>query len=195
MKKFLFLTITLLTLAACSAHTIIAADVDVLSLADDPDSLKGDVTIPGNIHLYVPDADDNLYTPDGGYLVEGLPALNDLYGFEIKLAVLIKNTGSGELTLDVDFRLSSHDDTTNIYDHIKDVSLASDTIKLNAGESKVLRLESSLERDDPNLSLISNEGFRIGVSLTATGSTSAYYELTEFNILVKERPFDFLPHP
>ncbi len=195
MKKLALLTLALVALTACSAHTIVVADVDLLSLAGDTDGLTGDLTVSGNVQVYIPDADDNLFTPDGGYLVDGLPTLSDLYGFGVDLVVSVENNGSGPLTFTADFRLSAADDIANIYDGADDVSLASNTIDLGPGESGTVELTATLERGDANLALIDDQGFRVGVSLAATGNTSIHYELTGFRVIAKQRPFDLIPPP
>jgi len=195
MKKTFLLFTALIVLTACSAHTIVAADVDLLSLASDSEGLSGDLTVPGAIQIYVPDADDDLLTPDGGYLIDNLPTLSELYGFGISLTVEVKNTGSGPLTFGADFRLASADDSTNIYDGNNDVSIASDSVDLDPGESGTVELNATLSKDDPNLSLITENGFRIGVALEATGSTTVQYELTSFRVIVEQKPFDLIPPP
>lgn len=195
MKKLLMLALALAALTACSAHTVVVADVDLLSLSGETAGLAGDLTVSGNVQIFVPDADDNLFTPDGGYLVDGLPTLEDLYGFGIDLVVEVENTGSGPLTFTADFRLSSTDDSTNIYDGAEDVSLASSSINLEPGESGSVELTAVLEQGDPNLALISDQGFRVGVSLAASGTTSVHYELTSFSVVAKQRPFDLIPPP
>jgi len=195
MKKLLLIIFTLAVLTACSAHTIIVADVDLLSLSDETNGLSGDLTVSGNIQIYVPDADNNLFTPDGGYLVDGLPTLDDLYGFGVELTVAVENTGTGPLTFTADFRLSSADDIANIYDTLEDVSLVSKSIDLNPNESGTVKLTANLERGDPELSLITSNGFRVGVSLAASGNTSVHYELTGFRVIAEQRPFDLIPPP
>ena len=194
MKKNI-LILLLFALAACSAHTIIVADVDLLSLAGAADELSGDITVPGNIQVYLPDADDNLLTPDGGYLIDGLPVLENIYGLGIELEVAVKNTGSGSLSFSTDFRLSAADDNLNIYDTIKDVSLAKDSLDLDPGDSGIIKLAATLEQGDANLSLISNDGFRVGVALAASGNTTAHYEITGFKVIAKQRPFELIPPP
>ncbi|WP_457637060.1 hypothetical protein [Oceanithermus sp.] len=196
MKKLsILLALAVAALTACSAHTIVAADVDLLSLIGGSNELSGDVTIPGSIQIYVPDADGNLATPDGGFLVDNLPVLEDLYGFGVDLVVAVKNTGTDQLTFSADFRLSSADDSANIYDGVEDVSLASSSVSLGPGESSTVELSANLEKGDPNLALISNQGFRVGIALTASGTTSVHYELTNFKVFIKQRPFDLLPPP
>jgi len=195
MKKLLLLTVSLLALVSCSAHTVVVADIDLLSLAGDSTTdLSGDVTVPGSIQLYIPDADGAPYAPDGGYLVGSIPALSSINEFEISLAVDVENTGSGPLTFTADFRLGKADDSANIYDDVDDVSLASSTVDLAPGESGTVELAASLG-DDPNLDLITNDGFRVGVELAASGSTSVHYELTKFKVVAKQRPFDLIPPP
>ena len=196
MKKLLMLAVSLLALVACSAHTVVVADIDLLSLAgDDAIGISGDVTVPGSFQLYIPDADDAPYTPDGGYLVGSIPALSSINEFEIALAVDVVNTGSGPLTFTADFRLSKPDDSANIYDSVDDVSLANSTVDLAPGESGTVELTASFGNNDPNLDLITNDGFRVGVELAANGNTSVHYEITEFKVVIKQRPFDLIPPP
>jgi len=194
MKKFFLLTL-LAALTACSGHTLIVADVDLLSLAGDTAGLSGDLAVTGSAQVYVPDSDNNLATPDGGYLVGGLPTLDDLYGFGVELTVAVENTGAGPLTFSADFRLASAADSTNIYDGSGDVSLASKTITLDPGESGQVELAATLERGDANLALISDQGFRVGVSLAASGTTTVHYQLTAFRVIAEQRPFDLIPPP
>jgi len=196
MKKLLLLTISLLALVSCSAHTVVVADIDLLSLAGDTAAeLEGDVTVPGSIQLFIPDADGAPYTPDGGYLIDGIPALSSINNLAISLAVAVENTGSGPLTFTADFRLGKADDSSNIYDDVDDVSLASSTVDLAPGENGTVKLAAEIDGDDPNMELVGSDGFRVGVKLAANGSTSVHYRVTEFRIVAKQRPFDLIPAP
>ena len=195
MRRLFLILASLAVLTACSAHTIVVADIDLLSLAQGTGGLEGDFNVPGNVGLYVPDADNNPYAPDGGYQISDLPALDHIYGLGVDVVVNIKNTGSGALDLQAEFRLAPADDNVNIYDGVEDVELANASLHLGAGEQGQLRLQATLEKGDQRLALITSDGFRIGVHLQVTGSSSVHYQLSKFNLTVEQRPFDLIPAP
>lgn len=195
MKRLYLLPLLALALAACGAHTMLVADVDVLSFMDSA-QLEGDLNVPGGtIAVYVPDADGDPLSADGGQLVNQLPLLDALHSFAVQVTVEVKNNGSGVLQIDADFRLAPESDSSNIYDGANgDVSLISDSLQLNPGEQRTLTLEKELAQGDPELSLITNSGFRVGMQIKVTGSGTVHYKITGLRLQLKQRPFDLIPN-
>jgi len=196
MKKLLLLLATLAVLTACSAHTVVVADLDLLSFAQGTEGLEGDLNIPGSIQVYVPDADGDLATPDGGQLISDLPALDVLSGLGIDFVADVENTGSAPLDLQANFRLAPTSDSSNIYDGIGgDTSLTNSSLHLDAGASGQLRLQIHLQKGDPALDLVTGDGFRLGVELRVNGSSTIHYQITGFHVVLEQRPFDLIPEP
>ncbi len=191
MKRWIALATLLVALSACSGRTVVTAEVDVLSFLDAAD-LTQELTVPGSIEVYVPDADDNLTTPDGGYLVDSMPLLDQLTGFGVRVEIELENTGSGALDVAASFRLAPASDSTNIYDGNNDVALVEATASLAPGATQTVVLEASLAQGDPNLDLITGDGFRIGLDVRATGSSTVRYRLTGFALTLSQRPFDLI---
>ncbi len=195
MKKLLLLLATLAVLTACSAHTVVVADLDLLSFAQGTEGLEGDLTVPGSMQVYIPDADDNLATPDGGELISDLPALDELHGLGIDVVADVENTGSGPLDLQADFRLAPASDSSNIYDGAGDTSLTNTSLHLDAGASGRVHLEAHLQKGDPALDLVTSDGFRVGVEIQVSGSSTIHYQVTGFHVVLEQRPFDLIPEP
>ncbi|WP_456411217.1 hypothetical protein [Oceanithermus sp.] len=191
MKRWIALATLLVALSACSGRTVVTADVDVLSFLDEVD-LSQEVTVPGSIEVYLPDADDNLFTPDGGYLVDSVPLLDQLTGFGVRVEIELENTGSDTLDIAASFRLAPASDSANIYDGNNDVALAEATASLAPGATQTVVLEASLAQGDPNLDSITSDGFRIGLDVGITGSSTVRYRLTGFALTLSQRPFDLI---
>jgi len=195
MKKLLLLMAALAVLTACSAHTVVVADLDLLSFAQGAEGLEGDLTVPGNMQVYIPDADDNLATPDGGELISDLPTLDELHGLGIDVVADVENTGGAPLDLQADFRLAPASDSSNIYDGVDDISLTTSSLHLDAGASGQLHLRAELQKGDPGLELVTSDGFRVGVELQVSGSSTIHYQVTGFHVVLEQRPFDLIPEP
>jgi len=193
MKRLYLLPLLVLALAACSAQTQLVADVDVRSFVDAAD-LEGDLAVPGSIEVYVPDADGDLLTPDGGQLVDWLPVLDALSGFAVLVTVEVENTGSGALQVAAEFRLAPAADSGNIYDGAQDVRLAEGGFQLDPGASRTITLEAELAQGDAAMDLITDSGFRVGMNISATGSSTVHYRITGFRLQLKQRPFDLIPN-
>ncbi len=191
MKRWIALATLLVALSACSGRTVVTAEVDVLSFLDTAD-LTQELTVPGSIEVYVPDADDNLTTPDGGYLVDAVPLLDQLTGFGVRVEIELENTGSGALEVGATFRLAPASDSVNIYDGNDDVALADASASLAPGATQTVVLEATLAQGDPKLDLITGDGFRIGLDVRATGSSTVRYRLTGFTLVLQQRPFDLI---
>jgi len=194
MKKLIFLLLSIIVLIGCSAHTLYTVDFDLLALIDDPEIISGDVYIPGSVRLYLPISDGNLLNPDNGYLISPAPAFSDIYGFAVDFVLDFTNTGTSPLSIAADLRISNIEDA-NIYDHITDKSLVSDSVTLNPGETSSIHLATTLDRDDQRLSLIDYRGFRVGLMLSINGTTTAHFQADSFRIIIKQRPFDLIPPP
>lgn len=192
MKRWIVLATLLAALSACSGRTVVTAEVDVLSFLD-ASSLDQELTVPGFIEVYVPDADDNLVTPDGGYLVKSVPLLDRLVGFGVRVEIELENTGSGQLEILASFHLAPANDSANIYDGNDDVSLTDTSVSLAAGTTQTIVLEAAIAQGDSNLALITGEGFRIGLYVRANGSSTVSYRLSGLTLTLQQRPFDFIP--
>ena len=192
MKRLFFLPLLALALASCGAHTVAVADVDVLSYIDSAD-VEGDLNVPSSIVVYVPDADSNLITPDGGRLVDQLPLLEHLTGFAVQVAVEVQNTGSGSLQVASEFHLAPASDSSNIYDGNQDLKLTEASFQLDPNTTRTIRLEAELAQGDAGMDLITQSGFRVGLSIAATGASTVHYRITGFNLQLKQRPFDLIP--
>ena len=192
MKRLFLFSLLLLTLAACSARTLLVTDVDVLSFVNAAD-LEGDLTVPGSVQLFVPDADGDLLTPDGGRLVDQLPVLDALSGFAVRVTVEVENTGGGALQVAAEFRLAPASDSTDIYDGVQDLKLAETGFQLDPGARRTITLEAELTQGDAGMELITQDGFRVGMKIAATGASSVHYRITGFDLQLKQRPFDLIP--
>lgn len=192
MKRLFLFALLLLTLAACSARTLLIADVDVLSFVSAAD-LEGDLTVPGSVQLFVPDADGDLATPDGGRLVDQLPLLDALSGFAVQVTVEVENTGGVALQVAAEFRLAPASDSTNIYDDVQDLKLAETGFQLDPGARRTITLEAELTQGDTGMELITQDGFRVGMKIAASGGGSVHYRITGFDVQLKQRPFDLIP--
>jgi len=192
MKHWFFLFLATALLAGCSARTVFVADVDVLSFIS-AEQLENDLVIPGSIQAFVPDADDNLTTPDGGQLLNRLPLLEKLSAFAVQVSVEVENTGSGTLDVSSEFRLAPVGDDKDIYDGVDDMKLAEASFHLAPGSKDTITLTAELEKGDPAMRLITNEGFRVGMKIKALGTSTAHYKITDFSLLLKQRPFDLIP--
>ncbi|GEM_PF-1498124 len=195
MKKTLLLLGILVAMTACSGKTVLTSKVDVLSFVNSSggSQTSGDVNVPGSIRIYVPDADGNILSPDAGLLVDGVPVLQDLYGFAVELKIAVKNTGSSPITASADFRLARAADDANIYDGHDDSSLSHASISLAPGASGTVSLNAVLRQGDPQLDLVNQDGFRIGVELDASGNGDIHYEITSFIVSLQQKPFSLIP--
>ncbi|HGY09884.1 MAG TPA: hypothetical protein ENK37_07520 [Oceanithermus profundus] len=192
MKRITALLTLAVLLAACSARTVLVADVDVLSFVDSSE-VEGDLAVPGSIDVYVPDADDNLITPDGGQLVTQAPLLDRMSGFAARIAVEVRNDGATDLSVSGAFHLAAASDSANIYDGTDDLKLAEVELTLPAGATQTLELNVELDEDDPALDLLSADGFRVGMAIHASGNGQAHYRIAAFSLVLKARAFDLLP--
>lgn len=192
MKRWIMFSLLIALFAGCSGRTTLIADVDVLSFVDSS-QLEGDLTVPGSITVYVPDADGDLSTPDGGELVDQLPVLDQLAGFAVQVSVDVENTGAGNLDVDAAFHLAPASDAANIYDENGDVALAQTGFQLAPGERRTIELNAELAKGDAAMDLITGDGFRVGMRIQATGASSVHYKITGFAIQLKQRPFDLIP--
>jgi len=194
MKKIKYFFLLLIILFGCSANTLYTIDFDLLTLLDDPNSMSGDLYIPGSIQAFLPDSDGNPLNPDGGYLINASPTFSDIHQFVVAIELEISNLGTSSISIALDLRLSNVDDA-NIYDQITDVSLAADSVILDPGDTVMMQLSTSLDSEAPKLSLIDPRGFRIGLMLSTSGSTTIHFQAESFRIIIKQRPFDLIPPP
>jgi len=193
MKRLYLLPLLALALAACGAQSLVIADLDVSSFVDAADR-EGDLVVPGSIQVYVPDADGDLLTPDGGRLVDQVPVLDALSGLAVFVTVEVENTGSGTLQATAEFRLAPAADSGNIYDGVQDVRLAEAGFQLDPGASRTITLEAVLTRGGAAMDLITGSGFRVGMKVAATGSSTVHYTITDFRLRLEQRPFDLIPN-
>ena len=188
MRRIALILLTLGVLAGCSGHTRYTAEVDVLSFLPEDDA-SGELDLVSTT-IYLPDADGDLTTRDGGFLaqvpeqvVDGL----DRAGFNF--AATVENTGSAPTGVSVELYLAPSSEDSDIYQPQYRVEGAD--LELGTGESGELSLAVSLSEDENEEAYrrIRDGGgeFRVGVKVS-TDAGSLSYELTDLRVSLTTKP-------
>ncbi len=187
MRRFLILALGLV-LAGCGMQT--RYTVEVLGHTFVAESDKSGDFGAGSLDLFLPDADGDVTTPDGGFLAQVPSAVVDhLYAARATLAVDLTNTGSSDLTAALDFYLAPASETANIYQPAYRVDGAS--LVVPPGETGRLVLDLRLTKDAHRAAYQrlkdSGGAFRIGLHLSLNGDGGRYRLETARLALTSER--------
>lgn len=181
MKRALLLSGLLLTLAACSGHTVHRLDVDLLSFVP-PGNRTGTLDVT-QTSIQVPDdpAGQEVPVPGAEALVDG----------RISLRVGLTNTGTLPANVDLEVRMGPNDDT-DLYDGNRDIQVKRASIALNPGESGSLDLSVDLQPGDPAYDLVKAGSFRIGARLSLSGDR-VQYTLEQAEVVLRLKLFNLIP--
>ncbi len=187
MRRFLILALGIV-LAGCGMQT--RYTVEVLGHTFVAESDKSGDFGAGSLDLYLPDADGDVTTPDGGFLAQAPSAVVEhLYAAQAVLAVDLTNTGSTDLTAALDFYLAPASETGNIYQPPYRVDGA--TLVVPPGEAGRLVLDLRLAKDAHRTAYQrlkdSGGAFRIGFHLRLSGDGGRYQIDTASLALTSER--------
>jgi len=187
MRRFFILALVLV-LAGCGMQT--RYTVEVLGHTFVAESDKSGDFGAGSLDLYLPDADGDVTTPDGGFLAQAPSAVVEhLYAAQAVLAVDLTNTGSTDLTAALDFYLAPASETGNIYQPPYRVDGA--TLVVPPGEAGRLVLDLRLAKDAHRTAYQrlkdSGGAFRIGFHLRLSGDGGRYQIDTASLALTSER--------
>lgn len=144
----------------------------------------------GSLNLYLPDADGDVTTPDGGFLAQVPSAVVDhLFAGRTTLAVALTNTGSSDLNAALDFYLAPASETGDIYQPPYRVDGSS--LVVPPGETGRLVLDLRLAPDAHSTAYQrlkdSGGAFRIGLHLSLNGDGGRYRLETATLALTSER--------
>jgi len=176
MRKLIALLFALFLLAGCgmqTRYTLLAHVADFL----DPEQKSGEVESPApiDVELYLPDDDGDLKTPDqDGHLVQLVGKPDAVEALALTIAALVTETGGQNLELTAGLYLAEADADAIYIDEYK---VTETSLTLAPKESGTLTLNLELSRSDPAFSRIGEEGFRVGVKLTAKNAKGFRYEL------------------
>ena len=187
MRRFFILALGLV-LAGCGMQTRYTVEVLGHTFVA-PDDRSGDFGA-GSLDLYLPDADGDVTTPDGGFLAQVPSAVVDhLYAARAVLAVDLTNTGSSDLTAALDFYLAPASETANIYQPRYRVDSTNLVVPSGDTGRLVLDLRLAIDAHSAAYQRLKNSGgaFRIGFHLRLNGDGGRYQVDSASLALTSER--------
>ncbi len=191
MKKLAWILVLLGLLAGCSARTRYAFELDAGSFLGDQVEGTVDLGVPAAFHVYLPDDDDDLATPDTGGLLAQVPGpiADALERIRLTLEATLENQGAGELTLSAAFYLAPESETDIYQPQYKVAEAAVEPNPVPPGEGARLNLSAELQSGDPAFATVQEGGgkFRVGLELAGTGQKFAY-RVERFTLFLEAKP-------
>jgi len=178
-------------LAGCSAHTRYAFEADVASYLGTQSEGTVDLGSANAFHVYLPDSDGDLATPDTqGYLADVPNQVTDALGsVKLDLEATLENLGPASLSLTAALYLAPAGES-NIYQPQYQVTKTNlDPNPLAGGQSGTLILSVNLQQGDSAFSTVQNGNgsFRLGLELSGSGQ-KFHYRINRLTLRVITRP-------